>query len=88
MGNHAHGGCPDRGNFRLQRLLVAGFSKGWDVTANEYRQKAERYLAYARRTKNQDTKRAILDRAIECIRLAQDTEPVQRITKRQQPRLD
>jgi hypothetical protein len=40
------------------------------VTAEQYRQKAERYLAYARRMKNQDAKTAIIDRAIECIRLA------------------
>jgi hypothetical protein len=73
MGNHTHGDCPNRGNFRFQHLLVAGFSKGWNVTADEYRQKAERYLAYARRMKNQDAK---------------DTEPVRRVAKQQRPTFD
>ena len=85
MGNHDKEVAPNRGNFRLQRLLMAGFPEGWDMTADEYRHKAERYLAYARRMKNQDAKRAILDRAVECIRLAQDAAPVQAVAKQQQP---
>jgi hypothetical protein len=55
------------------------------MTAEEYRQKAERYLAYARRMRDQKAKMAIIDRAVECIRLAEESEPVKRVAKSQQP---
>jgi len=51
------------------------------MTADEYRQKAERYLAYARRMKNQEGKTAIIDRAAECARLAEHTEPAKRVSE-------
>jgi hypothetical protein len=55
------------------------------MTADEYRYRAERYLAYVRRMKNQDAKTAIIDRTVECIRLAEETEPGKRVAKPQQP---
>jgi hypothetical protein len=45
------------------------------VTTEQYRRKAERYLVYAGRVTNQHARAAIVDRALECIRLAEAAEP-------------
>ena len=51
------------------------------MTADEYRRKAERYLAYARRMQSREARTAIIDRAAECARLAEIKEPDKRVAE-------